>query len=124
MNKEFEQWKHTSSLGKAIIDDYSDLGYTELTEGQVQEIYETGQRLERDKHQFIPVDTRLPTENDGTFIDKEHTSIDVLCKTDMDTKIVAVYRFSDKQFFYDTKITFDMINITDNIVAWKSLIEE
>jgi hypothetical protein len=75
------------------------------------------------KHRFIPVTERLPTEHDGSYIDEEHTSIDVLCETDQGTRIVAIYRFDDKQFFYDTKITMDVINITQNIIAWQPLPE-
>ncbi|VVB60745.1 Uncharacterised protein [uncultured archaeon] len=65
-NKEFEEWKenHVILGTNEVISKIDDKPM--LRDIDVLQVgYEAGQQSERDKHRWIPVTERLPTENDG-----------------------------------------------------------
>jgi hypothetical protein len=58
-------------------------------------LYAVGQQSERDKHRWIPVTERLPTEKDIRENSSNKTRIKVLCKdNNMKAEFMGLYNFA------------------------------
>jgi hypothetical protein len=106
-NKEFEEWKNGPEDMEPVPED------GDYFECKFRQAFEAGQQSERDKHRWIPVTERLPTEKDGRkFLIKlnENDLCDHVCQFQLNSLF---------PFYYENNIN-EIMGVFP-VFAWQSI---